>query len=143
VVLAVFMGGLALGNRLAGRRADSLSSPVRIYGILEMGIGVYGCVFFQLYTFADRAFMVMGSPLVEHGWLLLALKGFFSVVLLLLPTVLMGCTLPLLAAWLKGHSEDAGRHSSLFYAINSIGAVIGAGLAGFYLVAGWGLGGSL
>src|SRR3982750_3066294 len=75
VVLAVFMGGLALGNRLAGGRADSLSSPVRIYGILEMGIGVYGCVFFQLYTFADRAFVVMGSPLVEHGWLLLGLKG--------------------------------------------------------------------
>src|SRR5687767_4267019 len=143
VVLAVFMGGLALGNRLAGKWADAVERPVKIYGILEIGIGIYGCIFLKLYTLADAAFVALGARVLEHGWLLLALKALFSVALLLLPTVLMGCTLPLLAAWLKRHFQEAGRQSGLFYAINSIGAVIGSGLAGFYLVQNWGLAGTL
>jgi spermidine synthase len=65
---------------------------------------------------------------------LLALKGILSVCLLLLPTVLMGGTLPLVAAWLQKESSDAGRRSARFYSVNSLGAVAGAGLAGFVLV---------
>src|SRR5437867_237253 len=143
VVLAVFMGGLALGNRFAGRSADGLEQPVRIYGILEIGIGLYGALFSTLYSVADRAFVALGSSMVEHGWLLLGLKALFSTLLLLFPTVLMGCTLPLLAAWLKKHYQEAGQQSALFYGINSLGAVLGAGLAGFYLVENWGLTGTL
>jgi predicted membrane-bound spermidine synthase len=143
VVLAVFMGGLALGNRLAGKRADSFEHPIRIYGILEIGIGVYGCLFPQFFSVADRTFVALGSHVLEHGWLLLGLKALFSVALLLLPTVLMGATLPLLASWLKSHYEDPGRQSALFYAINSIGAVLGAAIAGFYLVEEWGLAGAV
>lgn len=143
VVLAVFMGGLALGNRLAGKWADALAHPVRIYGILEIGIGMYGCLFVQFYGLADRAFVALGSGVLEHARLLLGLKALFSIALLLLPTVLMGCTLPLLVVWLKKHYQEAGRQSALFYAINSIGAVLGAGIAGFYLVAEWGLTASL
>jgi spermidine synthase len=143
VVLAVFMGGLALGNRLAGKRADSFKHPVRIYGILEIGIGIYGCLFPQSFVLADSLFVGIGSRVLEHGWLLLMLKALFSAALLLLPTVLMGATLPLLASWLRRHYREAGRQSALFYSINTLGAVIGAGFAGFYLVEEWGLAGSV
>src|SRR6185369_6814798 len=57
-----------------------------------------------------------------------------SVGLLIVPTILMGGTLPLLAAWLQRQSDDAGRWSARFYSINSLGAVCGACLAGFYLL---------
>jgi spermidine synthase len=143
LVLAVFMGGLALGNRLSGRRADLFPHPVRIYGILEIGIGVYGCLFPQVFELADRLFITIGSGLIRHAWALLLVKALFSVLLLLPPTVLMGATLPLVASWLKGRYEDAGRQSALFYSINSIGAVLGAAIAGFYLVQEWGLAGSV
>ncbi len=134
VVLAVFMGGLALGNRLFGKKSDALRSPVRLYGILELAIGLYAGLFTAIYTLSDRLFVGIGASMTEHRGLLLALKTALAVALLLGPTVLMGGTLPLLAAWLQKNFDEAGRRSARFYAVNSLGAVLGSGLAGFYLV---------
>ncbi|MBM3836832.1 MAG: hypothetical protein FJ398_02515 [Verrucomicrobia bacterium] len=134
VVLAVFMGGLALGNRLIGSRADFLRHPLKAYGYLEIGIGLFAFFFPFLYESADQVFVSLGSKVLEHGLVLLGLKAILSVCLLLLPTVLMGGTLPLVAAWLQKESSDAGRRSARFYSVNSLGAVAGAGLAGFVLV---------
>ena len=102
VVLAAFMGGLALGNRFFGRWADGLRRPLKVYGCLEIAIGVYA-LFFPLFDRADQhLFIALGTPLIaEHSGWLLALKGVLSAVLLLGPTILMGGTLPLLAAWLQ------------------------------------------
>jgi predicted membrane-bound spermidine synthase len=139
VVLAVFMGGLALGNWLIGRRADWLQQPLAAYGYLELGIGVFAFLFEALFRLADRGFVLLGTRFLEQPGLLLAFKGLLSVTLLLLPTVLMGGTLPLLAAWLRRSTIDPGRWSARFYSINSLGAVCGAGLAGFVLVRSLGL----
>src|SRR2546425_13145799 len=56
VVLAAFMGGLAMGNRLCGGWADRLRQPVRAYGYLEIGIGVYAFFFPTFDRLADRLF---------------------------------------------------------------------------------------
>jgi predicted membrane-bound spermidine synthase len=134
VVLAAFMGGLALGNRILGCWADRLQRPVRIYGYFEIAIGLYAFFFPTFNLLADRVFVAAGAGIAEHtGWLL-ALKGSLSAALLLGPTILMGGTLPLLSAWLQKTSMDAGRRTALFYSINSLGAVLGATLAGFWLV---------
>lgn len=139
VVLAAFMGGLALGNRIFGAWADGLRQPVRSYGLLEILVGVYAFLFPVLDRITNRIFITAGTPIAEHaGWLLL-LKGVLSAALLLGPTVLMGGTLPLLAAWLHHYSADAGRRSARFYSVNSLGAVTGAGLAGFWLVQHYGM----
>ena len=143
VVLAVFMGGLALGNWIFGRWADRWQHPVRAYGYLEMAIGLYAFAFPALDRLADTIFISLGSGIVERGALLLALKAALSVLLLLGPTILMGGTLPLLAAWLQRASLDAGRASARFYSVNSLGAVTGSGLAGFWLVRNHGLEASL
>lgn len=139
VVLAVFMGGLALGNRLFGNRADLMARPVGVYGIIEMGIGIYALLFPFLFAFADGVFIRLGANLLESSGKLLILKGVLSVSLLIIPTVLMGGTLPLVAAWLQKRSTDAGKGSAGFYAVNTFGAVAGAGLAGFYLVRQFGM----
>jgi len=139
VVLAVFMGGLALGNRLVGARSDLLQKPLAAYGTLEVIIGLYAFCFSWIYQGADWVFVTAGSRLLEHtGWLLL-LKALLSIGVLLIPTVLMGGTLPLLAAWLQKQSSDAGRWSARFYSTNSLGAVFGACLAGFVLIRSLGL----
>jgi predicted membrane-bound spermidine synthase len=134
VVLAVFMGGLALGNRLFGRKADRLRQPVRAYGFIELAIALYAIAFVTFYGWADRTFVALGSNFLDKPFLLLSLKALLSVGLLLIPTVLMGGTLPLLAAWLQTQSGDASQKSARFYAVNSLGAVGGAAAAGFYLV---------
>lgn len=139
VVLAVFMGGLALGNRLFGGRADQANQPLAWYGYLEIAIGLYSFLFAAIYGLADAAFVSLGTPIIEHKELLLMLKFLFSVALLLPPTALMGGTLPMLAAWLQKSSLEPGRRSARFYSINSLGAVCGAGLAGFVLVQAMGL----
>ena len=139
VVLAVFMGGLALGNRIFGGWADGLRQPVKSYGVLEILIGIYAFLFPALDRATDWLFIAAGTPIAEHaGWLLM-LKGFLSAALLLGPTILMGGTLPLLAAWLHQFSADAGRRSARFYSVNSLGAVTGATLAGFWLVQNYGM----
>ncbi|MBI4660775.1 MAG: fused MFS/spermidine synthase [Verrucomicrobia bacterium] len=134
VVLAVFMGGLALGNWWIGGRADLLRRPLKAYGYIELLIGLYAFAFPILYANADKVFVRCGAGLLDHGLLLLGFKGLLSMALLLAPTILMGGTLPLLAAWLQKESAEAGRRSARFYSVNSLGAVAGAGLAGFTLV---------
>ncbi len=134
VVLAVFMGGLALGNRLFGRRADALKQPLAAYGYVEMAIGLYAFFFSSIDAFADSFYVALGSKIFEQSLVLLAFKGLLSVLLLLGPTMLMGGTLPLIAAWLQKQNPEAGRWSARFYSVNSLGAVAGACLAGFFLV---------
>ena len=143
VVLAVFMGGLALGNRLFGQRADAATNPLALYGKLEIAIGLYAFVFHLLHSGADKVFISVGTPLLESPAALLALKAVLSVGLLLGPTILMGGTLPLIAAWLNRRGTDAGRLSARFYSVNSLGAVCGAWLAGFVLVPAMGMTASL
>ena len=139
VVLAVFMGGLALGNRIFGGWADGLRQPVKIYGGLEICIGIYAFLFPALDRATDKIFIALGTPIAEHAGWLLVFKGILSAALLLGPTILMGGTLPLLAAWLHQFSADAGRRAARFYSVNSLGAVAGATLAGFWLVQHYGM----
>src|SRR3954465_12957128 len=134
-VLAVFMGGLAIGNKLFGNRAEKLKAPLSTYGYLEISIGLFSFFFYQLYQAADFVFVKVGSAVSEWSGLLLLLKLFMSFILLIGPTILMGGTLPLLASWIrKRPGLDWASQVSLFYAINSLGAVTGATLAGFVLV---------
>ena len=139
VVLAVFMGGLALGNRLIGRRSDLLQKPLVAYGYLEVCIGLYAFFFSSIYAFADKIYIAVGSRLFESAVGMFLLKSALSLGLLLLPTILMGGTLPLLAAWLQRQSDDAGRWSARFYSTNSLGAVCGSFIAGFFLIRALGL----
>jgi spermidine synthase len=139
VVLAVFMGGLALGNKMFSRIADRALDSLAIYGRIEIAIGLYAFLFSILYRVVDKIFAAAGSILLAHTVYLLVLKGVLAVALLLGPTILMGGTLPILAAWLKKNTSDAGRRSARFYSINSFGAVCGAGLSGFWLIEWFGL----
>jgi spermidine synthase len=144
VVLAVFMGGLAIGNRLFGKRAATLENPLTVYGVIELLIGSYAFLFSRLYNLGDWLFVQVGSSITNHSALLLLLKLFISLALLLFPTVLMGGTLPVIATWIQRQAGlDSGARVGIFYAINSLGAVLGAGMAGFVLVQAVGLVSSL
>lgn len=144
VVLAVFMGGLALGNKIFGSFADRSPEPLAAYGRIEIAIGLYAFVFSYLYQGADLLFRAAGTGHLDKPLLLLALKGSLSVALLIGPTILMGGTLPLLASWLQRQSDaEGGRWSARFYSINSLGAVTGSFVAGFFLIQSLGMVASL
>src|SRR4051812_49302056 len=75
VVLAVFMGGLALGNRLFGKRGAAMKQPLAAYGYIELTIGLYAFFFQSIYATADKVFVAIGSRFAENGAALLGLKG--------------------------------------------------------------------
>jgi len=142
IVLAAFMGGLALGALAIGRRASGRTQPLRIYGWLELGIaacalalpfglralqGVYVSVSLAL---EDRAGGAALAAFVRAG---------LAFAALVVPTFLMGGTLPVLvAAVVRRHADLHARLASL-YAINTFGAAAGALFAGFVLMPAFGV----
>ncbi|MCD6051967.1 MAG: spermine/spermidine synthase family protein, partial [Verrucomicrobia bacterium] len=90
--------------------------------------------FDYLHKLAENVFVSVGTGMLEQEFLLLVWKGVIATALLIVPTVLMGGTLPLVAAWLQRNQPDASRASARFYAINSLGAVTGSFVAGFIMV---------
>ncbi len=138
-VLAAFMGGLAVGGWAIGRIADQVKSPLRLYGLLEIGIGLYALVFPYLLSALAPVYQAAAASL-DAGVVLFGMLQFvFVATLLLLPTALMGGTLPLLARFATLRLGSAGDRVGLLYAVNTAGAVFGTAASGFVLLPMWGL----
>ncbi len=125
-VLAIFMGGLGLGGLLLGRRVDEKRSPLAFYGWLEVGISLAAAATPLLILLVRQIYVALGgtSSLGLTGGTLVRLL--LSVIVLGVPTFLMGGTLPAVARAV-GRAQDQGRRSvALLYGANTLGAVTGA-----------------
>ena len=131
VALAVFMGGLALGSVLFGRRADRSERPLRTYVILEVLIGGYCLLLPLLVELAGMGYVSLATQFFDSPGIKIVLRFGLVILLVLFPAVLMGGTLPILARRLISRVEQTQRQVANLYALNSMGAVLGAGLAGF------------
>lgn len=133
-VLAVFMGGLALGSRLLGRRADQSRRTLRLYGALEIGIGLSAVAFLGI-TRVQGFLYVHLARLAEDNLLYLsALRVAFATAAMIVPTLLMGGTLPVLSRFVGERPARLGRNLSLLYGVNTLGAMTGALACGFVLL---------
>ncbi|MFH1679157.1 MAG: fused MFS/spermidine synthase, partial [Candidatus Eisenbacteria bacterium] len=134
-VLAAFMGGLALGSFLAGRRAARLASPLRAYGLLEIAIGLSALLIELGFSGAVPLYRFVHNLVGPERFILLhAVRFFASGLLLLLPTACMGATLPILVEHGVRRDRRFGNVTGTFYGINTIGAAIGAAIGGFLLI---------
>ena len=133
-VLAAFMGGLALGSALAGRLADRTTRPLRVYGLIEIGVAVYALLVPLLFTFVDNLYAFIWQHF-QPGFFVFSLWRFvLSCALLLVPTTLMGATLPVLAAALLRSVKRSSNSVTQLYACNLVGAILGTLVAGFVLL---------
>jgi len=132
--LVAFMGGLALGNAWLGRRADRVRRPLALYAWLEIGIGVYALIFPYYYGLCRQAFVSVAHHCEAGSAALLALKFLFSLLTILLPTVLMGGTLPVLIKLVTRSLGELRERVSTLYFINSAGAVAGCFIADFWWI---------
>lgn len=132
-VLSAFMAGLALGSLLAARRMAGLRNLIAIYGWLEIGIGACCALLPVTLDSAAPLWVGLSSALgfPYHGLLLVEFVLVFA--LLVVPTTLMGATLPVLSQALVGDG-GARRDVGALYAINTFGAVLGVALAGYVLL---------
>jgi spermidine synthase len=135
-VLAAFMGGLALGSALLGPVADRVKSPLRLFALLEAGIGAYALVYPRLNAAASALYSGLVSFTPERAGASHALwaKVLVAGLLLLVPTVLMGGTYPALVRHTTRRLRQVGRTASRLYAVNALGAVAGALLMAFALM---------
>jgi spermidine synthase len=132
IVLASFMGGMFVGSLLFAKRVARRHEPLRVYALIELGIGVCGVLMPLVLPFVRSVY----AEAAGHGPLGIALRALIAAVLLLPPTALMGATLPAIARRYPNEAEARPRLAGL-YAANTLGAVLGCLLAGFYLLAVW------
>ncbi|MCA9109910.1 MAG: fused MFS/spermidine synthase [Planctomycetaceae bacterium] len=146
-VLATYMAGLALGASLAGRYISTIRRPVLVYGLLELGIAISAtAVPFLLVTARQLLVAIIGGQPAppDAGGTIQALFFLGSTFLILLvPTGMMGATLPLLTRFCVHTPEQVGRRTGYLYSINTAGAVLGTLTAGFLLLPRIGLAGTV
>jgi spermidine synthase len=136
VVIACFFGGLAVGSWLAGRLADRVRNTLQLYGLLELGLGLASAT----------VTLVLSAWQTWTGWLApwlgpdssiaLPLTLACSLVVLILPTALMGATLPVLSRYLVKEGSSLAQRIGVLYGLNTLGAATGCALVGFLFI-GW------
>ncbi|MFH1263860.1 MAG: fused MFS/spermidine synthase [Pseudomonadota bacterium] len=141
-VVAVFMGGLALGGVVLGRKADQIHRPLLMYAAVETGIGITAFLVPLLLKAADPLLAMLYTSGNIAPWKLLAVRLAVSVPVLIVPTMLIGATFPVVSKLAVRSAEEVGRRIGLFYALNTFGAMIGCALTGFYLLPSLGVIGS-
>jgi len=137
-VLAAFMAGLALGSLIAGRTVDRVQRPLRMYALLEIGIGLSALATLVL---PDLLLPMYRSIYELAGGVRIRLTAgqvFLALVFLLVPTALMGATLPTLCALGMRHQPDFRRCVGFLYSLNTLGALVGVCLGGFVLLGSYG-----
>ncbi len=146
IVLTVFMGGLGFGSYIAGRSIDRVKKPltlVRMYGFLELMIGVYGLLLPLLLIAFRPLYAFLYNHLFSYflGYNLLTFAG--CSVLLLIPVICMGATLPILSRFFITSISNVGTHIGRLYGLNTIGAAFGSLFCGFWLINLFGVWGTL
>ena len=134
-VVAAYMGGLGFGAWLLGRRADHARDPARLYGLLEIAIGVFGLLSPWVFRGVGAAYLVFARAVEPGLWTATVTKFVAAFTVMLVPTFLMGGTLPVLTRAFAGpDTTHLRRELARFYGLNTVGAVLGCALAGYVLV---------
>jgi len=131
ILLATFMGGLCIGSILLPRLSGSVSRqhPLRVYAWLEVGIAACGLLILAAIPLVSGIYFA-GATSGLAGMLL---RGLVAAVCMLLPTALMGASLPAIVRWVEATPRGV-EWWGLLYGGNTVGAVFGCLLAGFYLL---------
>src|SRR5262249_4151346 len=143
-VLAAFLGGLALGAFLIGRWIDRMPPSIRIYGILELAIGCYGVVVPLLFIGLNHAYVFLHATTVHLPPVGFTFVRFFlAALVIVIPSVLMGGTLPVLARVLAASRTEYHSGTDWLYALNTFGASAGVLLCTYFLMPTWGVYGAI
>jgi spermidine synthase len=136
VILATFLGGLSAGYYLCGKLTTKVKNHFKAYALLEGVIAVWGLGFPAIFTFIDLATKSWSfSPPV-----LIILQGMLcSAVLMGIPTICMGGTIPLLTRGVSRNVVEATGVHARVYGVNTAGAFAGTLGAGFFLIPSLGL----
>jgi len=144
LVLAIFMGGMAIGAWITSRHSARWRSLLLGYAIAEGMIGILALVFHRVFDAAtgfalDQLLPALGSPAAAT-----IIKWTLGTLLILPQSILLGTTFPLMSgAFIRRFPDHPGFALAVLYFINSIGATIGVLVSGFVLIQWVGLPGTV
>ena len=134
ITVTAFMVGLGIGSLAGGRLSTFAKVPLlAAFGGIEIGIGLFG--FFSMGVFHRVATWTAGAPTV--------LTGVVTMGLLIIPTLLMGSTLPLLVAYCVRFTKNVGQSVGALYSVNTFGSATACLLAVFFVMRRFGESGSV
>ena len=142
-VLSAFMVGLALGSLMLGRVADRIKNHLRFYAVLEIGIAISAILVLFLRMVIDPFFSFLYSFLNNLPFLFYIIKFLISFLVMLPATFLMGGTLPVISRAIISEKDRLGYGISLLYGVNTLGAVLGVLLTGFFFIRAFGVNNSV
>jgi len=134
VVLASFMGGLALGSFAAGKLADRVERPLVCYAVCEIAVGLLGVASLWAIKEITPLYVTLYNATGESAALATFTRWLLASAVLVAPTTLMGATLPFIVKASLEHFLNLGENVSLLYAVNTAGAALGTVVTGFVLV---------
>lgn len=134
VVLSAFMAGLGLGSYLWGTTIDKAGKPLLIYGKIEFLIGATAALLSILFSNFAPIYGWLYQWLPDSLFITGLLKTTLAFSLVLIPTILMGATLPIMAKYFVTEESNTGKQVGYLYAINTFGAAAGCLLAGYFLI---------
>ena len=134
MTVAGFFFGLSLGSWLGGKLADRVRRPLGAYALLELALGILAILvtlFLSNWSaWAPGLAPLVGDPSFKGGLLTVV----FSFGTLVLPTMLMGATLPILAKHVVREHTVLAQRIGVLYGVNTLGAAIGCAAVGFVLI---------
>jgi len=138
-VLAVFFGGLALGSWFFGKVADRRRNCLLLYAWLEIGIALAALASHVLLSKISPAHQAIYQLVGSSAAVFAVVRFLMAFLLVMAPTVLMGATLPVLTRYLVSRQAKVGVNLSTLYATNTLGAVTGVLVTGFFLIGRYGI----
>ena len=148
IVLSAFMAGLGLGSYVFGHAIDRLPAgrpgepplgALRAYALIELGIGVVSAALSFFFANFDVVYSGIHSILPASPLILEVMKAVLAFGLMVVPTALMGATLPIISRYYVTDDSRMNTQVGLLYALNTFGAAVGCVLTGFFFIASFGV----
>ena len=134
------MGGLGAGAEFFGRKLDKGMAPIRLYAILEIGVGIYVLLFPIILSILEALYVSLHGGGDNASVYIIFLRFILAVGVLLFPAFLMGGTLPAIVRYFSTTSKTTpGNLAGTLYGINTLGAMTGCVIAGFFMIELFGL----
>ena len=144
LVLAIFMGGMALGSWLVSRYTNRIRNLLLGYAIAELAIGILAIAFHRVFVSVTGWAFESVLPVLGGTGAVDLFKWALASALILPASILLGTTFPLMSAGImRVYPQEGGRALSMLYFTNSFGASVGVLASGFYLIERIGLPGAM
>ncbi|TLM65930.1 MAG: hypothetical protein FDZ70_10705, partial [Actinobacteria bacterium] len=134
LMLAAFMTGLAVGGYAGGRLADRATSSVRLFALLELGVGVFGVLSIPIIRALPTVYFLLYRGVGASFGMFLAVQFATAFLVMALPTVFMGASFPVVSRIATTSMQTVGHDVGTVYSVNTLGSVLGSTIAGFLLI---------